>query len=276
MSFSSSQTQTQTILVIEDERVTRTSLLSFLRDEGFRAIGAENGLVGVQLAHEHLPDLIICDIMMPELDGYDVLTTLQQNSATAKIPFIFLTMSATAEGAQQSLAMGADDYLAKPVSSDQLRRAIAAQLDQQGGTPSGLGTLPSFNHRADLRGDARISPVFAETDPLGGLSPTFLEQTLPILSQPADLPESELKDLLFERFCQVLLQRLSALRTQIEHLQDSDLPVSNRQALTQQLHLEFIQLLSLTNEIAALRNIITPANAATLLDSFSWDQPSKP
>jgi CheY-like chemotaxis protein len=79
------------ILVVEDAHSLRKDILEMLGFEGFEAIGAENGLVGVQKAREHLPDLIICDIMMPELDGYGVLEELRKDPVTATIPFIFLT-----------------------------------------------------------------------------------------------------------------------------------------------------------------------------------------
>lgn len=87
------QESLNTILVIEDDTVTRNLYLKGLKIEGFNVIGAENGVVGVQKAQEHLPDIIICDIMMPQMDGYSVLTILRQDSLTAGIPFIFLTAS---------------------------------------------------------------------------------------------------------------------------------------------------------------------------------------
>ena len=79
------------ILVIEDEPAVRANILELLELEDFYGIGAENGLIGVLWALEHLPDLIICDVMMPELDGYGVLTTLRKEPLTALIPFIFLS-----------------------------------------------------------------------------------------------------------------------------------------------------------------------------------------
>ncbi|MCC5612214.1 response regulator [Nostoc sp. CHAB 5834] len=83
------------VLVIEDQTETRDIFVDSLEAEGFEAIGAKNGLVGVQKALENLPDLVLCDIMMPELDGYGVLSTLRQDPTTAMIPFIFLTAKAT-------------------------------------------------------------------------------------------------------------------------------------------------------------------------------------
>ena len=76
------------ILVIEDEELVRENLLDFLEAEDYQTIDACNGKIGVELAQKHLPDLIICDVMMPELDGYGVLEKLSHNSATATIPFL--------------------------------------------------------------------------------------------------------------------------------------------------------------------------------------------
>ena len=115
------------ILVIEDEKTTLNSIVEFLLSEGFDAIGAENGRMGIELAQKHLPALIICDILMPELDGYDVLTYLQQDRETASIPFIFLTATTDSSSFRLGMEMGADDYLRKPVTSAELRAAIASR-----------------------------------------------------------------------------------------------------------------------------------------------------
>ena len=119
------------ILVIEDEKVYRENILELLEAEGYEAIGAENGYVGVQKAQSETPDLILCDVMMPELDGYGVLTALRQNPAIAAVPFIFITAKAEQTDFRTGMAMGADDYIIKPFSSSQLLDAIAARLERQ-------------------------------------------------------------------------------------------------------------------------------------------------
>ena len=119
------------ILVIEDEARTRNLFLNCLKAEGFYTIAAENGFVGIQRAQEQLPDLVICDIIMPELNGYTVLTTLRQNPATAIIPFIFLTGKNTKAELRQGMELGADDYLTKPCTVEELLGAIAARLEKQ-------------------------------------------------------------------------------------------------------------------------------------------------
>ncbi len=119
------------ILVIEDDAVTRNVFLEVLEAQGFNTIGAENGLAGIQEAQEHLPDLVICDIQMPDMDGYSVLTTLRQDPDTAIIPFIFLTGSNTQADVRKGMELGADDYLTKPSTIEDLLRAIAVRFEKQ-------------------------------------------------------------------------------------------------------------------------------------------------
>ncbi len=119
------------ILVIEDDNVTRNLYLKGLKAKGFDTIGADNGLAGIQEAQEQIPDLIICDIMMPDMDGYTVLTALRQNPLTAIIPLIFLTGSSTKADLRRAMELGADDYLTKPSTLDELLRAIASRLQKQ-------------------------------------------------------------------------------------------------------------------------------------------------
>ncbi len=116
------------ILVIEDEVLLRANTVQILSFEDFHTIEAENGLLGVQLAQEQLPDLILCDVMMPELDGYGVLVALRQNPLTSAIPFIFTTAKASSADLHQGMELGADDFLSKPFSADELLAAISTQL----------------------------------------------------------------------------------------------------------------------------------------------------
>lgn len=119
------------ILVIEDELSVRENILARLEAEGFDTLNAENGINGVAIALAHTPDLIICDVMMPELDGYGVLTTLRQNPLTSAIPFIFLTAKADKNDFRQGMELGADDYLTKPFTRTELLGAISARLQKQ-------------------------------------------------------------------------------------------------------------------------------------------------
>ncbi len=127
-----SQSLMPKILVIEDEALVRANILEILDSSGdFDALGAENGLVGVRLAQEHRPDLIVCDIMMPELDGYGVLEALRADPATAAIPFIFLTAKADQGDLRFGMNLGADDYLTKPFRRTELLMAISTRLEKQ-------------------------------------------------------------------------------------------------------------------------------------------------
>ena len=119
------------ILVIEDEQTVRESILDLLEAEGFSGMGGENGNVGLQLAHDNHPDLILCDVQMPDLDGYSVLTNLRQATNTADIPFIFLTARGTKADIRYGMELGADDYLTKPCTATELLGAISGRLSKQ-------------------------------------------------------------------------------------------------------------------------------------------------
>jgi diguanylate cyclase (GGDEF)-like protein len=116
------------ILVIEDEEFVRENIEELLDAEGFDVISAENGRIGVDLAKVMIPDLILCDVMMPELDGYNVLTALRQDSVTAAVPFIFLTAKSAKTDFRQGMELGANDYITKPFTRAELLGAIASRI----------------------------------------------------------------------------------------------------------------------------------------------------
>jgi two-component system, sensor histidine kinase and response regulator len=119
------------ILVIEDEPLVRENLEDILEIENFQVVSAANGKIGLELAKKEIPDLIICDIMMPELDGYEVLNYLRSDETIAKIPFIFLTAKAERLDLRQGMELGADDYLVKPFTPQELLKAIEARLKKE-------------------------------------------------------------------------------------------------------------------------------------------------
>lgn len=119
------------ILVIEDEELVRENILELLDAEGLAGIGATNGYKGIDLAKVEKPDLIICDVMMPGLDGYSVLKTLRQETTFATTPFIFLTAKAAKADFRQGMELGADDYLTKPFTRAELLGAIATRFKKQ-------------------------------------------------------------------------------------------------------------------------------------------------
>ncbi|MFN6528583.1 EAL domain-containing response regulator [Nostoc sp. ChiSLP03a] len=118
------------ILIIEDEEAVRENILDLLEAEDFETIAAANGRIGVNLAISEVPDLILCDMMMPEIDGYGVLTTLRQEPSTATIPFIFLTAKSAKSDFRQGMDMGADDYITKPFTRAELLSAIMNRLEK--------------------------------------------------------------------------------------------------------------------------------------------------
>src|SRR5271165_3187084 len=118
------------ILVIEDEPEMRRNLTTILRLENFQPLPAANGRIGVELARRERPDLILCDVMMPELDGYGVIAALRADPETVTIPFIFLTAKGEKPDIRAGMNVGADDYLTKPVAKPDLLAAIRSRLER--------------------------------------------------------------------------------------------------------------------------------------------------
>lgn len=122
---------TKKVLVIEDAHSLRRDIIEMLGFEGYDAYGAENGLIGVERARELSPDLIICDIMMPGLDGYGVLEALRSETTTSMIPFIFLTAHTDRVNIRQGMELGADDYLTKPFTAAELLKTVHTRLEKR-------------------------------------------------------------------------------------------------------------------------------------------------
>ena len=120
----------KTILIIEDNNYIRENTAEILELTGYKVLQANNGKVGVDLTTQYKPDLILCDIMMPQLDGYGVLYMLSRNTDTASIPFIFLTAKAERLDFRKGMEMGADDYLTKPFDDIELLNAIESRLNK--------------------------------------------------------------------------------------------------------------------------------------------------
>lgn len=119
------------ILVIEDNPDIQDSLRDFLETRGFEVMLAKNGVIGLQMVNERMPDLIVSDINMPELDGYQVLSLLRQNSITATIPVIFLTGEVDEVHRRRAMQLGVNEYLTKPTIFPKLLRVITAQLSKK-------------------------------------------------------------------------------------------------------------------------------------------------
>ncbi len=161
------------ILIIEDEPEMRRNISALLRFNGYEAIEAENGRKGVALAQREKPDLVLCDVMMPELDGHGVLQALQQDAELALIPFIFLTAKGEKDDLRSGMNLGADDYLTKPAPNAELIRAIEARL-----------------RRSQQQANREFKPDFSSAEPLRKLGLTArATETLLWLAQGKTNPD---------------------------------------------------------------------------------------
>jgi len=119
-----------TVLVIEDNFEIRENTSEILALAGYEVLCAQNGREGIRMAAEAIPDIILCDIMMPEVTGYEVLTCLRADSGTASIPFIFVTASGEKSEVELAMSMGADGYIRKPYDSKELFQLIGKCLSE--------------------------------------------------------------------------------------------------------------------------------------------------
>lgn len=118
----------KTILVVDDETALRINLCEMLTFEGFRVLEAVNGIEALALIQAHLPDLVICDVTMPNMDGFEVLTRLRRDPATAAIPVLLLTALADQPAIQHGLDLGAANYILKPFSFDDVLAKVQRYL----------------------------------------------------------------------------------------------------------------------------------------------------
>jgi DNA-binding NarL/FixJ family response regulator len=150
------------ILLIEDEPQMRANMKTVLEMEGFDVIAAEHGRAGLAAVHRSRPDLVLCDVMMPELDGYGVLATLRSHAATVDLPFVFLTAKGEKTDVRLGMNSGADDYLVKPVPIRDLLGAIEARLKRrQEQTVTLRPALPDFTSPVPLE-SLGLTPKEAE------------------------------------------------------------------------------------------------------------------
>lgn len=116
------------ILVIEDTQNVRENICEILESENYEVFAAENGQSGVEMSKNVQPDLVLCDIMMPGMDGYEVLTEMRKEVVTSTVPFIFLTAKNTRENQRLGMELGADDYITKPFTVDDLLNSVSTRL----------------------------------------------------------------------------------------------------------------------------------------------------
>ncbi|MEB3830174.1 ATP-binding response regulator [Phormidium sp. CCY1219] len=220
------------ILVIEDEKSVRYNLVEMLIAEEFAAIGAPNGRVGVDLAKKEQPNLIICDIMMPQMDGYSVLIELREDPNTAKIPFIFLTAKADRSDLRLGMELGADDYLTKPFTRDELVAAIAIRLEKHAAM---LQEYQTEQRRTQA-----------------------LQKQMQELRQILDTKED-----LLQKLSQELRDPLSNINMAIHMLKNSP-EGEARERYLQVLQQECAREIALLNQVSNLQNFLSPENARLL------------
>jgi len=228
------------ILIIEDEDTIRDNIIEFLLSENFEVVEARNGQTGIQLAHQHQLDLILCDIMMPDCDGYTVISELQKQSQTAKIPFIFLTAKSERDDMRLGMELGADDYLTKPFTPMELLSSIRARLKKQ---------------------QHYLSEYAIEWERANGLKKKVSE-----LEQI-----SKTREELLIRVVEELRNPMSNISLAIQMLQ---MVSSNRQdavkfAARQQHYLKILQEecareLAILNQISELHHLLTPENLSLM------------
>lgn len=149
------ETNKGTIVLIEDTADVRENIAEILELDGYSVKGAANGKEGVRLVREVMPDLVLCDIMMPELDGYGVLHMLNRDPTTAHIPFIFLTAKSEKEDFRKGMNLGADDYITKPFEELELLNAVQMRLSKrQSGTEHISRDAEGLSH---FLSEARVS-----------------------------------------------------------------------------------------------------------------------
>lgn len=169
------------VLVIEDDAMIRDNILELLAAEGFDASGAANGKVGVESMVERHPDIILCDITMPVMDGHAVLRFVRDQPETAAVPFVFLSARAEREDVREGMALGADDFLTKPFTRQELLACIGTRVNRQRALEAALG--------------ARRAPARKSSPSLGG--PIIRSEALRrVYAQAARAAESSLSVLL--------------------------------------------------------------------------------
>jgi two-component system alkaline phosphatase synthesis response regulator PhoP len=240
------------ILVIEDETLVRENIEQILELLGYTAVTANNGSVGLQLTKAQKPDLIICDIMMPELNGYGVLKAIRQNPATESIPVIFLTAKENRTDLRQAMELGADDYIPKPFTPEELQKAIEARL-------------------ARAKKVAYIKQQYEQERQ----QTVKLKQQIQINQQK--LQESQqlvdMWDEVLQKLSQDLRNPLSSMNMAIHMLKQAQSD-TEREKYLNILQKECERETQLLNEIENLKTLLTPENAK-LLQKFNLLNQSK-
>jgi two-component system, OmpR family, alkaline phosphatase synthesis response regulator PhoP len=220
------------ILVIEDEKSVLNNILEILASGGFKATGAKNGPLGIRIAKEQAPNLILCDIMMPEVDGYSVLSSLKREPATAAIPFIFITAKSAHADMRHGMNLGIDDYIIKPFRRMELLDAIAIRLQRQ--------TLVTQQYNAERQRVEELLQRVQELEQLNATNSSLLRQLIEDLRQP-----------------------LSSINMIMHLLKDSP-SEAQRDYYLATLRSEFTHQIALINQVSELQGLLTPDNLRLL------------
>lgn len=223
------------ILAIEDEPQVRANLLKLLNAEGFEALEAADGKIGLELARQQIPDLILCDIMMPDMDGYEVLENLYQDPRTKMIPFIFLTAKADRSDWRQGMELGADDYLTKPYTIAELLGAITMRLQKH--------EAAMEQYKAEHKRAETLSEKCSE-----------LEEVI------------DAKNELLNSLSQELRKPLSNINMAI-HMLKNGTTEAQRSRYLNILKQEFGREIALINQVSELQQVLTP-ETVKLLSQF--------
>jgi two-component system, OmpR family, alkaline phosphatase synthesis response regulator PhoP len=230
------------ILVIEDETQVRENIQLILDLSDFKTIAAENGTIGLQLAKVEKPDLIICDIMMPELDGYGVLKAIRQNSDTESIPIIFLTAKADRRDLRLGMELGVDDYITKPFTPEELLKAIEVRL-----TRAEKSVIIQQQYEQERQHNTKLKQE--------------MQANLQKLQESQQL--ANMRHEILQKLSQDLRNPLSNINMAILMLKQarSDEERDRYLSILQQ---ECAREIKLLNEIGNLQNLLTPENAKIL------------
>lgn len=240
--------KTYKILVIEDEQRIRQTTREILELEGYQVLMAENGEIGLHLAQTEAPDLILCDIMMPKLNGHQVLQALRENGKTQTIPLIFLTAKAERQELRKGMNLGADDYLTKPFDIEELLAAVASRLQRQTMHAKQLQQEREKIRELEIS-TKNIREQIAQNQKLAEIKEDLLDKIVADFSNPVSNMN-------------VALQMLKTATT--DEQRDRYLHV---------LQEECQREMKLLNEIGELRTLLTPEKAA-ILQKYNLLKPS--
>lgn len=220
------------ILVIEDEKSVLNNILEILESGGFKATGAKSGTLGIRLAKEQSPHLILCDIMMPEVDGYNVLNALKSETLTATIPFIFVTAKTEHDDVRHGMNLGIDDYITKPFRRMELLDTIAIRLQRQ--------ALVTQQYNVERQRVEDLHQRVQELEQLNATNSSLLKQLIEDLRQP-----------------------LSSINMIMHLLKDSP-SAAQRDYYLATLRSEFTHQIALINQVSDLQGLLTPDNLRLL------------